>query len=142
MRTPFTDSTAVPLPGLPVVDVCPRAGVLNPAAYNAVEADESLVAAGISPGDDVYVLSTADVRDGDLAAVRTPNGVLLRFVEWFADPAGKVKLRLSSAHPELTHETYDYDDDEVRTRWRAVWVCRHGDHTRCSAFRQEARAIC
>lgn len=141
MRSPFTDNTATPLPGLPLTDICPRAGLINPLAYNAIEIDKSLVGAGISSGDDVYVLSTADVESGDLAVIKTPDGILVRFVHWFTNPTGKIKVRLESANPEIKPRIYDYDDTIVRTRWRVVWVCRHGDHSTCSAYKQPKRVI-
>jgi hypothetical protein len=139
----FIDNSAVPLPGLPLVDVCPRAGVINPIAYNAIEADKSLVQENISPGDLIYLLSTADVSDGDLAAVKTPDGIYVRIVKWVArEPSGKLEIHLEAANPEISEMIYEYDDTRVRTRWRAVWICRHGDHSRCGDYKQQARVVC
>ena len=142
MRPPFKDATAVPIPGLPLVSICPRAGVINPMAYNVIEMDKSLVGEGIGEGDLAYVVSTVDIESGDLVAVNTPDGVFVRFLEWFADTTGAIKARLISANPEVAMLVYDYDDEVVRTRWRVVWVCRRGSHIRCSAFKRQGRVIC
>lgn len=142
MKPPFKDDVAQPLPGLQLTEICPRAGVINPIAYNALTADKSLVGKNIAPGDDIYILSTADVEGGDLAAIMTPDGLLVRFVHWYAEPTGLLRIRLEGANPEIATRVYDYDDQSVRTRWRVVWICRHGDHSRCSPFKQDAREIC
>ena len=120
-----------------LVKVCPRAGVLNAPAYNAISG-KSMVEIGIDPNDDVYVLSLADIVDGDLVAIKTPGGVLLRFIHWFEEE-GDTKVRLESANPEIPTEIYDYDDEAVRTRWRAVWICRHGDHSKCESYKRPER---
>jgi hypothetical protein len=142
MKPPFTDNVAIPLPGIPLTTVCPRAGVINPIAYNVVVADKSLVDAGISPGDDIYILSTADIENNELAAVRTPDGIFVRFVHWHADPAGKLQVRLDAANAQVAPMIYEYDDQQIRTRWRVVWICRHGNHSECFAFKSPLRAVC
>jgi hypothetical protein len=139
---PFTDNVAIPLPGAPLTTICPRAGVINPIAYNAIEADKSLVEIGISPGDDIYILSTADVESTDLAAVKTPDGLFVRFVHWYADSSGKLYVRLDAANPQVAPMIYEYDDQQIRTRWRVVWICRHGDHGACFAFKSPTRFVC
>ena len=141
MRPPFKDNIAIPLPGLPLADVCPTAGVINPIAYNVIEADKSLVGVGINPGDDIYILSTADVYDGDLAAIKTPDGIFVRFTHWYATQTG-FKIELRAANPEIAAMHYDYDDSTIRTRWRVAWICRHDDHGRCAAYRRTERGIC
>lgn len=142
MTPPFKNSNSAVMPNLPLADVCPRAGVLNPIAYNCLTADGSLVEAGINPGDDVYILSTADIESGDLVAMKTPDGLFVRFVEWYTDSSGGAMVRLLAANPEVKTTLYDYDDEHVRTRWRAVWQCQHEDHSSCKAITREGRRIC
>jgi len=127
--------------GFPITEICPRAGVIEASKYDLIQMDQSLAGEGIDAGDFAYSLATTDVESGDLAPIKTPDGLLVRFIYWVVDASGKLKVRLESAHPEIAPRFYDYDDQVIRTRWRVVWICKQGDHGRCFPFKRRASRL-
>lgn len=63
-------------------------------------------------GDYALVHLNAEVRNGDLAAVRTPEGVMLKFVHYEGDGI----LRLESANPNYPPRRFEASDVEIQGR--------------------------
>lgn len=68
----------------------------------------------VQNGDYALVHLTGDVREGDLAAVLTPRGMMLKFIH--NEPGGMV--RLESANPDFP--PHQYEASEITIQGRVV----------------------
>lgn len=71
---------------------------------------DSLINARISDGDLALVYVTQNIRPGDLVAVRTPEGMMMKFI--FAHDTRSV--RLESANPNWQPRVFDVEDVEIQ----------------------------
>jgi SOS-response transcriptional repressor LexA len=65
----------------------------------------------VQNGDYALVHLTGDVRDGDLAAILTPEGMMLKFVYREGE-----QVRLESRHPNFPTRHFDASDVVVQGR--------------------------
>lgn len=63
-------------------------------------------------GDYALVHLTGDIRDGDLAAVLTPEGMMLKFI--YNEPGGRI--RLEPANPDFDIRYFDASEVTVQGR--------------------------
>ena len=92
------------------------------ARYLAVRVnDDSLAGAQICAGDYAIVQVTAEVSGGDLAAVCTPAGKLLRYVYFEQDG----RIRLEAANP--AHPVHSYLAPQVQITGRVIKIERDLD---------------
>lgn len=73
---------------------------------------DSLVERGVFNGDMALILLTHEIKQGELAAVRTPEGMLIKFVYEEADG----RIRLESAHRNHPPRRFDAEDIEIQGR--------------------------
>lgn len=73
---------------------------------------DSLESKGVKAGDFALVHLTRDISQGDLAAICTPNGMLIKFV--FVEHDGRV--RLESAHPDYPPICFEMGDIDIQGR--------------------------
>ncbi|MGA9773218.1 MAG: S24 family peptidase [Blastocatellia bacterium] len=96
------------------LDVPKPKGARNSDRYcSAAIMGDSLIERGINDGDIAVIRLTFDANEfqqGQLLAVRTPHGLLLKFVYWTL----KGKVRLVSANPKYEDILLDAEDVSVQ----------------------------
>ncbi len=73
---------------------------------------ESLKDIGVNDGDYAVVHLTGDVRNGDLCAVLSPNGLMIKFLKRHSDTT----VCLESANPAYPARYFDVEDVVVQGR--------------------------
>lgn len=73
---------------------------------------ESLTGIGVNDGDYAVVHLTGDVREGDLCAVLSPSGMMIKFIKRQTDNT----ICLESANPEYPPRFFDVEDVMIQGR--------------------------
>ena len=74
---------------------------------------DSLTGVDIRDGDLALIYLTADIKPGDLVAVLTPEGLLVKFLSFHAG-----QIRLQSANPH--YPPHDYDPEDVNIQGKVI----------------------
>jgi repressor LexA len=74
---------------------------------------DSLIGADIRDGDLALIYLTTDIKPGDLVAVLTPTGLLVKFLSFHGE-----QVRLQSANPE--YPPHDYDPEDVQIQGKVI----------------------